>query len=295
MPHHTHYRRDILLGGALLAAVAVSTGGVVAEAAPAATAECTTARQDVKDRQQELTDAVAAYRKQTSVVATLQAKYQRLQADDRATAADIEAARLAAYNAQTKATSLFAAQQAAGVALQHAVRVAEDVCQKSEERPSQPPTPPGGDDPRPPQHPDPGHPHPGHPRGPVHRPAPVIQVESSSSSQATAVAVGGPGVVAVPVADSRDEGWFGGWVGDWFGGSGDGGSGGGPGDGSGGAGAAVAAPEEVGSSLPLGAVETGDGSAPGLDLGHIGMAVAGLGALGLAGAGGAALAGRRRS
>ncbi|GLZ50111.1 hypothetical protein Acsp06_62960 [Actinomycetospora sp. NBRC 106375] len=86
----------------------------------------------VDERQDALDEALAAYNRQKTVMATTRATYERLQADETATAADIEDARVTAQRAVERNTKLFAAQQAAGRALQEAVRERADARERAE-------------------------------------------------------------------------------------------------------------------------------------------------------------------
>ena len=123
------FRFRVLLGGALAAGVLLPLGAGVASAESPASSSASTqcpevvaAQHVVAQRQAALSEAVAAYKRQKLVVATAQAEYRRVQADDNATAADIEAARLTAQRAVEKQTRLFAAQNAANSPLQEAIR-----------------------------------------------------------------------------------------------------------------------------------------------------------------------------
>lgn len=134
-----------LLGGALAAGLLLPLGaGVAAASSPDPSCPAVVeASALVDERQDALDEALAAYQRQKTVVATARAEYERLQADDTATAADIEDARLTAQRAVEKMTKLFAAQQRAGSALQEAIRERADARETCPDEPTQgPSTPP---------------------------------------------------------------------------------------------------------------------------------------------------------
>lgn len=128
---HLPIRFNALLGGALLAGVLLPYSAGIALADPAASTDpaCVAlveAGDLVTERQKALTKARNAYERQKVVVETTYAEYKRMQADEEATAADVEDARLIAHRAVERSTALFEAQTAAGRALNAAVRARDD-------------------------------------------------------------------------------------------------------------------------------------------------------------------------
>ncbi|MEJ2863216.1 hypothetical protein [Actinomycetospora flava] len=124
----------VLLGGALTAGLLfpLGAGVAVATSPQPVCAAVVEAEALVEERQDALDKALAAYNRQKTVMATALATFQRLQADETATAADIEDARVTAQRAAERNTELFAAQQAAGRALQEAVRERSDARERAE-------------------------------------------------------------------------------------------------------------------------------------------------------------------
>jgi hypothetical protein len=134
---HLPIRFRALVGGALIAGVLLPLGAGVADAEPTtssapACVALAEAEDLVAERQDALDEAIAAYNRQKTVRATALAEYERLQADEDATAAEIEDARITAQRASERLTRLFAAQAAAGRALDEAVRARADARRAAE-------------------------------------------------------------------------------------------------------------------------------------------------------------------
>lgn len=128
---HLPIRFNALLGGALLAGVLLPFSAGIALADPAASTDpaCVAlveAGDLVTERQKALTKARNAYERQKVVVETTYAEYKRVQADEEATPADVEDARLIAHRAVERSTALFEAQTAAGRAHAAAVRARDE-------------------------------------------------------------------------------------------------------------------------------------------------------------------------
>ena len=134
---HLPIRFQALLGGALIAGVLLPFSAGIALADPTASTDpaciaLVEAGDLVTERQKALTKARNAYERQKVVVETTYAEYKRMQADEEATAADVEDARLTAHRAVERSTALFEAQTAAGRAHAAAVRARDDARRDAE-------------------------------------------------------------------------------------------------------------------------------------------------------------------
>ncbi|MDD7942016.1 hypothetical protein PHK61_26725 [Actinomycetospora lutea] len=158
--------------------------GVAAASPPEPTcAAVVEAKALVRERQSALDEALAAYQRQKTVMSTTRATYERLQADDSATSADVEDARVTAQRAAERNTRLFDAQQAAGRALQEAVRELADAreeCENSNEGPEGPQGPRAPEGPRVPEQGPEG---PRGPEGPQHQPTTVVNQQVTVNQQ----------------------------------------------------------------------------------------------------------------